>query len=128
MYLFFQQCFQQYLSVYSEEIAKDERLLTLIAPLYGLANHQNYENWKLSSDLRYYEASLLTYRMSHDENLPAQLRELGESLQENGYDAISSAGDFSEEIVRDQLKLIYTMLTKNEKTCPDLFSMKPDSV
>ena len=38
MYQFFQQCFQQYLSLYSEEIAEDEHLLTLFAPFYGLAN------------------------------------------------------------------------------------------
>ena len=34
---FFRQCFQQYLSTYSEEIVEDEHLLNLFAPLYGLA-------------------------------------------------------------------------------------------
>ena len=59
MYQFFQQCFQQYLSLYSEEIAENERLLTLFAPFYGLANPKNYEAWKLSSDIRYFEVSHL---------------------------------------------------------------------
>lgn len=124
MYQFFQQCFQQYLSVYSEEIADNEHLLTLIAPLYGLANPGNYETWKLSSDLRYYEASHLTYCMISDPSLPAELKGLGESLQEHGYDPIRASGTFSEETVRDQLKLIYTMITKNSATRPDLFPPK----
>ena len=121
MYHLFQQYFQQYLSIYSEEIAENEYLLTLIAPLYGLTNHEYYENWKLSSDLRYFEASLLVYRMVHDPSLPEELKALGESMEENGYEGISSAGTFAEETVTDQLKLIYTMLTKNGSTRPDMF-------
>ena len=94
MYQFFQQCFQQYLSLYSEEIAENERLLTLFAPFYGLANPKNYEAWKLSSDISYFEVSHLVYCMLHDDTLPQELREFGRSLQEQGYDAIGASGTF----------------------------------
>ena len=121
MYQFFQQCFQQYLSLYSEEIAEDEHLLTLFAPFSGLANPKNSETGMLSSDIRYFDVSHLIFCMRHDDTLPEELKEFGKSLQEQGYDAIGASGTFSEETVTDQLKLIYTMITKNGKTRPDLF-------
>ncbi len=114
MYKFFLECFQKYLSLYSAEFAADERLLTLLVPLYGLTNGSTYENWKLSSDLRYYEASNLVYRMLHDEGLPGELRELGGALLVNGCDAVlAGPGTFAEETVQGQLKLIYAMLTRD---------------
>ena len=114
MYKYFLECFQKYLSLYSAEFAADERLLTLLVPLYGLTNGSTYENWKLSSDLRYYEASNLVYRMMHDENLPGELKELGGALLVKGRDAIPAGyGEFAEETVQGQLKLIYAMLTRD---------------
>ena len=114
MYKFFLECFQKYLSLYSAEFAADERLLTLLVPLYGLTNGTTYDNWKLSSDLRYYEASNLVYRMLHDEGLPGELRELGAALLVNGRDAVlAGPGTFAEETVQGQLKLIYAMLTRD---------------
>ena len=121
---FFRQCFQQYLSTYSEEIVEDEHLLNLFAPLYGLANEQRYEIWRTSNDLRYYEVGYLLHCMLRDESLPQELHDLGDSLLEHGYDEIPSIGASTEETVQGQLKLIYTMLTKNSKTRPDLFPPK----
>ena len=66
--------------------------------------------------------------MLHDDTLPEELKEFGKSLQEQGYDAIGASGTFSEETVTDQLKLIYTMITKNGKTRPDLFPPQDEAV
>ena len=127
MYKYFLECFQKYLSLYSTEFAADEHLLTLLVPLYGLTNISTYESWKLSSDLRYYEASNLVYRMLHDESLPGELKELGGAFLVNGCDAVPAGpGTFAEETVQGQLKLIYAMLTRDpleesseEETAPE---------
>ena len=106
----FQEGFQQYLSTYRQEIASDAYLLTLISPLYGLADDATYEDWKLSNDLRYYEASNLIYELQNNESLLSCLREFGDALVAAGYDAIHGH-DFDEETLKAQLKMIYVMLT-----------------
>lgn len=120
MYYYFQQCFQDYLGLYRAEFASNDHLLTLIAPFYGLTNRAYYNQWKMDSDLRYYEASHLIWRM-RQEDMPAELQDLGDSLLENGYEEVRNMQSFSEATVKEQMKLIYTMLTKNPQTRPDLF-------
>lgn len=102
--------FQQYLSTYRQEIASDTFLLTLIPPFYGLADDATYEEWKLSNDLRYYEASNLLYELLHNESLLPCLHEFANALLEAGYDAIPSH-DFDKNTIKEQIKLIYMILT-----------------
>jgi len=105
----FQEGFQQYLSTYRHEIASDAFLLTLISPLYGLADDATYEDWKLSNDLRYYEASNLVFELLNNDSLLPCFREYADELVAAGYDAIHGH-DWDEETVKEQLKLIYVML------------------
>ena len=105
----FRECFQQCLSTYRQEIASNAFLLSLIGPFYGLCDYNVYEGWKLSSDMRYFEASNLIYALKHTEALPEELVQLADDFMANGYDAGSSP-DFPEETVREQIKFIYTSL------------------
>lgn len=106
----FREGFQQYLSTYRHEIASDAFLLTLITPFYGLADDATYEDWKLSNDMRYYEASNLLYECLNNESLLPCFRDYADSMITTGYDAIRG-NDFDEETVKEQLKLIYVMIT-----------------
>lgn len=99
--------FQTYLTSHSEDIAHDAHLLSILSPLFGLANPEDYERWRLSSDLRYFEASNLIARMFQSSS--ALLRELSASLIAEGYDSIP-ADDFPMEVVEDQMKLIFFIL------------------
>ncbi len=105
----FRENFQQCLSTYRQEIASDAFLLSLIGPFYGLTDYSVYEGWKLSSDIRYFEASNLVYCLEHTPALPEDLQQLAADFIENGYEAIRSQ-DFSEETVKEQIKFIYTIL------------------
>lgn len=105
------QNFQKCLSTYRQEIASNAFLLSLIGPFYGLCDYNVYEGWKLSSDMRYFEASNLIYTLQNTPGLPEDLVLLAEDFLEQGYDAINSQ-DFPEETVKEQIKFIYTILCK----------------
>ena len=105
----FRECFQQCLSTYRQEIASNAFLLSLIGPFYGLCDYNVYEGWKLSSDIRYFEASNLIYALKNTEALPAELAELADDFIAQGYEALSSQ-DFPIETVKEQIKFIYTIL------------------
>ena len=95
------------------EISRDSYLLGLISPLYGLANRDTYMQWKLSNDMRYYEASNLIEHMLCARPLPQSLHRLAESFLADGYDAIHGA-DFNSRSVDDQVLLIYRILTQDQ--------------
>lgn len=105
----FRECFQQCLSTYRQEIASNAFLLSLIGPFYGLCDYNVYEGWKLSSDIRYFEASNLIYALKHTESLPPDLTELADDFIDQGYESLSSQ-DFPTETVKEQIKFIYTIL------------------
>ena len=105
----FRENFQQCLSTYRQEIAGNAFLLSLIGPFYGLCDYQVYEGWKLSSDLRYFEASNIIYALKHTPSLPEDLVALADDFVAQGYDLISSQ-DFPEETVKEQIKFIYTII------------------
>lgn len=105
----FRECFQQCLSNYRQEIASNAFLLSLIGPFYGLCDYNVYENWKLSSDIRYFEASNLIYALKYTEALPAELTELADDFIAQGYECLGSQ-DFPMETVKEQIKFIYTIL------------------
>ena len=113
----FRECFQQCLSTYRQEIASNAFLLSLIGPFYGLCDYNVYEGWKLSSDIRYFEASNLIYALKNTEALPAELAELADDFIAQGYEALSSQ-DFPIETVKEQIKFIYTILQGNAITTP----------
>lgn len=104
----FSSSFQSYLTSHSDEISRDAHLLTLLNPIFGLANAKRYETWKLSSDMRYFEASNLIAQMF--ESPSPLLKELGATLVEEGYDAISASDVFPQDVVDDQMKLIYFIM------------------
>lgn len=105
----FRECFQQCLGTYRQEIASNAFLLSLIGPFYGLCDYNVYEDWKLSSDLRYFEASNLIYSLKHTEALPPELAALADDFIAQGYESLSSQ-DFPAETVKEQIKFIYTIL------------------
>ena len=113
----FRECFQQCLSTYRQEIASNAFLLSLIGPFYGLCDYNVYEGWKLSSDIRYFEASNLIYALKNTEALPSELAELADDFIAQGYEALSSQ-DFPIETVKEQIKFIYTILQGNAITTP----------
>lgn len=114
----FRECFQQCLSTYRQEIASIAFLLSLIGPFYGLCDHTVYEGWKLSSDIRYFEASNLIYALKNTESLPQELVELADDFISQGYEALSSQ-DFPIETVKEQIKFIYTILQGTAITAPE---------
>lgn len=105
----FRENFQKCLTTYRQEIASNVFLLSLIGPFYGLCDHNVYEGWKLSSDMRYFEASNLIYALKNTEGLPEDLVQLAEDFIAQGYDTLSSQ-DFPAETVKEQIKFIYTIL------------------
>ena len=105
----FRECFQQCLSTYRQEIASNAFLLSLIGPFYGLCDYNVYEGWKLSSDIRYFEASNLIYALKNTESLPPELTALADDFIVQGYESLSSQ-DFPIETVKEQIKFIYTIL------------------
>lgn len=102
--------FRQYLSRHHREIARDPHALALIQPLYGLADTATYESWKLSNDLRYYEASNLVHELLSSTTSPVCMQELALTLESSGYDDLFNR-DFDRRIVTDQVRLIYKILT-----------------
>ena len=116
----FRENFQKCLSIYRQEIASNAFLLSLIGPFYGLCDYNVYEDWKLSSDMRYFEASNLIYALKNTEGLPADLVKLADDFQEQGYE-INSSPDFAEETVKEQIKFIYTIL-RGEAIIPPVSS------
>ena len=114
----FRECFQQCLSTYRQEIASNAFLLSLIGPFYGLCDYNVYEGWKLSSDIRYFEASNLIYALKNTESLPQELVELADDFISQGYEALSSQ-DFPIETVKEQIKFIYTILQGTAITAPE---------
>ena len=108
MYDIFRQNFQQYLSLYRQELATNPFLLNVISPFYGLSDFAIYEEWKLSNDLRYYEASNIIHELTDNTSLPTYLRNLGNSFLEHGYDSIAGS-DFDPDVVKEQMKLLYMM-------------------
>ena len=113
----FQDRFRRYLSKNRNEISRDSYLLNLISPLYGLADPRTYRQWKLSNDLRYYEASHLINQMLCRDPLPKQLHQLAESLLNSGYDALFDP-QFSACSVEDQILLIYRILSQDPSAGP----------
>lgn len=105
----FRENFQKCLSTYRQEIASNAFLLSLIGPFYGLCDYNVYEDWKLSSDMRYFEASNLIYALKNTEGLPSDLIELADDFTKQGYE-INSSPDFAEETVKEQIKFIYTII------------------
>ena len=114
----FRECFQRCLSTYRQEIASNAFLLSLIGPFYGLCDYSVYEGWKLSSDIRYFEASNLIYSLKHTEALPAELVQLADDFVAQGYESLSSQ-DFPIETVKEQIKFIYTILHGEAIASPD---------
>ncbi len=108
----FKNNFSQCLNLFHQEIARSSDLLTLISPLYGLNDFQVYESWKLSSDIRYYEASNLIYVLKNTEGLPEDLPLLADAFVQAGFEALYSP-DFDPEIVKKQIMLIY-MIVRGE--------------
>lgn len=100
--------FRQYLRHHSSDLCNNEGLLEILNPFYGLSDYETYENWKLRSDMRYYETSNLIYALSNSTDNPS-FGELFEELCENGYDAYASE-EFKLGVVNDQLKLIHYLL------------------
>ena len=105
----FRSNFEQCLGLFRQEIAGDSALLTLSTPFYGLYDPSVYEKWKLSSDLRYFEASNLLYVMKNTTSLREELKELAAEFIAEGYDAIASP-DLDSKLIKEQLKLIYIIL------------------
>ena len=105
----FRECFQQCLSTYRQELASNAFLLSLLGPFYGLCDYNVYEGWKLSSDIRYFEASNLIYALKNTESLPPELAALADDFVAQGYESLSSQ-DFPVETVKEQIKFIYNIL------------------
>ena len=108
----FQEQFHRYLSRNRYELSRDSYLLNLISPMYGLASPSTYRQWKISNDLRYYEASHLVNQMLCTKPLPKPLHELAEALLNTGYDALFDP-ELNPRSVDDQIRLIYFILSQN---------------
>jgi hypothetical protein len=105
----FRENFQRCLEVFHSEIASDSKLLSLLPPFYGLHDQSVYESWKINSDLRYFEASNLIHYMAQHPGLPDDMQKLAQDFIDAGYDSLSSP-DFGEDLIKEQLKLIYMIL------------------
>lgn len=112
----FRDNFQRCLELFHLEIASDSALLALVNPFYGLYDPAVYERWKLSSDLRYFEASNLLYVMKNESALPEDMKKLAQDFIDAGYDILLSQ-DFSPDLIKEQLKLIY-MIIRGETNTP----------
>ncbi|WP_105618877.1 hypothetical protein [Vallitalea okinawensis] len=101
--------FKQYLRHHSSNLCKNKELLEILGPFYGLSNFDTYENWKLRSDIRYYETSNLVHHLSTNIDQYPAFEMFYQELCDQGYDAHKSE-EFLSDIIVDQLKLINLLL------------------
>lgn len=113
MYNKFCNSFRCYLTQHSSDLCHDENLLEMLNPFYGLSDFGTYENWKLRSDMRYYETSNLIYALKKHIPMNPLFEQLYEEFCHNGYDAHASE-EFNAGIVTNQLKLISYLLEPSE--------------
>lgn len=109
MYSQFCENFRLYLKFHSDDLSKNEYLLSLLEPFYGLCNYNTYENWKLSSDIRYYELSNLIYHLENDSPTFVGFEKFYSQLCELGYDSHQS-DEFDKDKLEEQLKLLNILL------------------
>ena len=114
----FRDNFQRCLEQFRQEIAGDTSLLALLNPFYGLYDPAVYEQWKLTSDMRYFEAANLIYIMDTFHSMPSELTLLAEEFLAAGYDALPGP-DFDPALIKEQLKLIY-MIVRGDTNMPEV--------
>lgn len=113
MYSMFCENFRQYIKEHSSSLYHNAELLNILEPFYGLSDYDTYNKWRLRSDLRYYEASNLIYRLAERMDL-AELDAFYQELTSKGYDSYNSTDFDNEDKLSEQIKLIYNFLTAQQ--------------
>lgn len=100
----FRENFRTGLAANRTELAQNGAVVTMMEPLFGLLDENTYNNWKMTSDMRYVESSNLIRAMKERDDSPI-LKQLAEDLLGTGYDTAVSP-DFDPEQVQSQLNII----------------------
>lgn len=108
MYSILCENFRDYIKEQSNKLYNNEQLLSILEPFYGLCNYNTYDEWRLRSDLRYYETSNLIYRLTEKMDYQ-KLQNLYAELKDQGYDAYESS-DFDEQKLTEQIELILNLI------------------
>lgn len=111
MYRIFCESVKNFFAINKEGEQKNEYRLKIAQPIKALADKSLYFHWKKNEPLKYDEVNNLVYEIDKNKDRLHSFKTFSWDLWGHGYESMPSE-EFDEETVREQLKLINLLLSR----------------